>query len=234
MISATLHGLKNFLRTNSEELQPASENSLWSYLNLDWVFTMQIPYSLFYGTEDLSCSPRSYSQKMDELHLQSTDLQMRAAYLKKALETIPLDVLQSSVYFWGHDNFDIICDLLSYNGPKFRELLELTPSDKYNYYPGHCKTQLQIEILLEDALTSTIKLQHLTDIILTMIGEPRNGDELDSLYYFYLKLLTLWKGSDSYIAERILACKTELFKDQVEALKKIEDAPLISKALTLI
>lgn len=234
MISASFHGLtKPLLRTNSEEPQDVSENSLWSYLNLDWVFTIQIPDSLLYGTEDWKCSPRSYSQEM-ELHLQSTDLQVRTAYLKKALETIPLNVLQSSVYFWGHDNFDIICKLLAYNGPKFRELLELTPSEKYNYYPGHCKTQLQIEILLENAFASDIKLQHLTDIILTMIGEPRNGDELDSLYYFYLKLLTLRKGSDSYIADRIRACKTELLSDQVEALKKIEDAPLISEALTFI
>jgi hypothetical protein len=233
MILATvLDSAKSLLGFATKGDDSTTSNSLWSDLNLDWVFTMQIPDSLLDGTEDLKCSPRSYSQEM-ELHLQSTDHQMRTAYLKQALATIPLDVLQSSVYFWGHDNFDIVCTLLSYNGPKFRELLKITPSDKYNYYPGHCKTQLQIEILLEDALTSDLKLQHLTDIILTMIGDPRNGDELDSLYYFYLKLLTQRKG-EGYIADRIQASKTALYKDQIEALKKIEDAPLISAALTLI
>jgi hypothetical protein len=231
MISATLpDSAKSLLGFGTNGNDSTTSNSLWSYLNLDWVFTIQIPDSLLYGTKD--CSPRAYSQEM-ELHLQSGDLQMRAAYLKKALETIPLDVLQSSVYFWGHDNFDIICDLLAYNALKFRELLALTPPEKYNHYPGHCKTQLQIEILLDDALKSDIKLQHLTDIILTMIGEPRNGDELDSLYYFYLKLLIQQKR-EGYIADRIQACKTELLNNQVKALKKIEDAPLISKALTLI
>jgi hypothetical protein len=168
---------------------------------------------------------------MDELHLQNTSLQVRTAYLKKALETIPLNILQESVYFWGHDNFDLVCKLLVNDAPKFRELIELTPPEKYNYYPGHCLTTFQIEILLNDAFANEAKLQQLTDIILTMIGEPRNGEELDFLYYFYLKFLILRQESDSYVADRIRACKTELYKNQIEALKKIEDAPLISKAL---
>jgi hypothetical protein len=168
---------------------------------------------------------------MFKLLLQSTDLQVRTAYLKKALETLPLDVLLSSIYFWGHDNFDIICKLLAYDASKFRQLIELTPPEKYNYYPGHCTTQLQIEILLDDASNNEPKLQQLTDIILTMIGDPRNGEELDFLYYFYLQLLTIRKESDSYVADRIRACKTELHKDQIKALKKIEDAPLIVQAL---
>ncbi len=214
------------------ELQAASEGSLWSYLNFYWIFTTQIPNSLFFSsTEDLRCSPRSYSKEMDELHLRDTDLQVRTAYLKKALETIPLNDLQSSIYFWGHDNLAIVCKLLANNAPKFRELIELTPSDKYNYYPGHCITTLQIEILLDDAFTNVAKLQQLTDIILTMIGEPRNGKELDFLYYFYLNLLILRKKSDSYVADRIRACKTVLYPDQIKALKKIEEAPLIFKAL---
>jgi hypothetical protein len=215
-----------------KEPKASSEGSLWSSLNFFWIFTTQIPSSLFLAsTKDLRCSPRSYSQEMFKLLLQSTDLQVRTAYLKKALETLPLDVLLSSIYFWGHDNFDIICKLLAYDASKFRQLIELTPPEKYNYYPGHCTTQLQIEILLDDASNNEPKLQQLTDIILTMIGDPRNGEELDFLYYFYLQLLTIRKESDSYVADRIRACKTELHKDQIKALKKIEDAPLIVQAL---
>jgi hypothetical protein len=167
---------------------------------------------------------------MDEIHLES-DLQVQTAYLKHALETIPLNILQTSIYFWGHDNFDLICKLLANNAPKFRQLIELTPPEKYNFFPGHCTTEAQIETLLDEAFNKAPKLQQLTDIILTMIGDPRNGDDLDSLYYFYLKLLMLRKGSDAYVADRIRACKTAFAPVQVEALKKIENAPLIAKAL---
>src|SRR4051812_6509806 len=222
----------NFGMRSDEDTEPPSGGGLWSYVDLSWIFTTQIPSSLANNdAKDLRCSPRSYSQEMDELHLQDTDLQIRTAYLKKALDTIPLKVLQSSIYFWGHDNFDLICKLLANNAPKFRELIELTPPEKYNYYPGHCITALQIEILLDDAFANEVKLQQLTDIILTMIGEPRNGEELDFLYYYYLKFLILRKESDSYVADRIRACKIELQKDQVKALKKIKDAPLVEHAL---
>src|ERR1700681_1932950 len=99
------------LKAYPEEPQDTSGGSLWPSFNFHWVFTIQIPNSLFLAsTEDLRCSPRSYSQEIAELNLQS-DLQVRTAYLKKALDTIPLNILQSSIYFWGHDNFDIVCNL---------------------------------------------------------------------------------------------------------------------------
>ncbi|HEY5235316.1 MAG TPA: hypothetical protein VIJ14_03985 [Rhabdochlamydiaceae bacterium] len=230
----TMRGIENDNPKEPEAKTTASAGGLWSYFNFYWVFTTQIPRGLFLAssnTRELRCSPRSYSQEMDDIHLRSTDLQLRTAYLKKALETIPLNVLQTSLYFWGHDNFDLICKLLANDAPKFRQLIELTPSEKYNYFPGHCTTKLQIEVLLDDAFDNETKLQQLTDIILTMIGEPRNGDDLDSLYYFYLKLLILRKESDAYVADRIRACKNVLQLEQVTALKKIENAPLIAQAL---
>ncbi len=210
-----------------------SGGSLWSYFNFYSFFRTLIPRALTLATSSgrpLRCSPRSYSKEMDEIHLES-DLQVQTTYLKHALETIPLNVLQTSIYFWGHDNFDLICKLLANDAAKFRQLIELTPPEKYNFFPGHCTTEAQIETLLDEAFNKAPKLQQLTDIILTMIGDPRNGDDLDSLYYFYLKRLMLRKGSDAYVADRIQACKTAFGLVQVEALKKIENAPLITQAL---
>ncbi len=142
-----------------------------------------------------------------------------------------MEVLQTSIYFWGHDNFDLICKLLENKPMMFQRLVELTPPEKYVYYPGHCTTESQIEILLDNAIDNEPKLDQITDIILTMIGEPRNGNALDSLYVYYIEMLNFWKKSDEYVAARLKACQSSLAMEQINALKKIENAPLLARAL---
>jgi hypothetical protein len=152
-------------------------------------------------------------------------------YLTKALDTVPLEVLQTSAYFWANDNFSYICTLLAQRPAQYRRLIEIAPSEKYCCYTGQCKTEGQIEILLDVAFGDEEKLQAMTDAVLVMIGEPRNGDELDKLYYFYLESLIERKGSDAYIADRLRARKNELTMDQIQALKKIENASHIAIAI---
>jgi hypothetical protein len=218
-------------KTNS--LQNNSGFFLWRFLKFYWNLPSQPPASLTPRTivEQMRCTPRSYSNEMNEIYQKYTDSRVFKTYLTKALDTIPLNVLQTSIYFWGHKNFSFICKFLATRPAQFRQLLKLTPLEKYNYYPGQCTTESQMEILLEDALEDKKKLQETTDVIIVMIGEPRNGFELDNLYYFYLNKLINRQESDAYVAERIQICKNELAMEQIEALRKIENAPLIAKAL---
>jgi len=212
----------------------APRGDLWSYFNFYLTAAAQAFFLPPGNRRVLKCSAGSYSQVMDDLHRVETDRQVHIAYLRKALETLPLDVLLSNAYFWCHENLDLICSSLAGNAPKFRQLVQLTPPEKYSCLPGHCTTKLQIEILLDEALGNPAKLEQLTDIILTMIGDPRNGDDLDALYYFYLELLICRKGSDSYAAERIRTCRPLLAPEQIQALKKNIKTPLIAKELETI
>lgn len=181
--------------------------------------------------EQLNCTPRSYSREMEEISYAYTDRRVFEAYLRKALDQIPLNILQNSIYFWGNDNLSFICKLLADRPEQFRELVELTPMDRFNYLPAQCITVIQIEILFEKACQNKAMMQEFVDVILVMIGEPRNGAELDNLYYFFLKKLIERQETDTYIAQRLRQRQSELSIVQIRALQQIENAPLIAAVL---
>jgi hypothetical protein len=179
---------------------------------------------------EMRCTPRSYNNEMEEIFTHHSDPRVSRIYLTKALTSVPLSTLTNSHFFWGHDNFSHVCELLVKQPGQFRKLLEVIPPEKYNYIPGQCKNEEQIQILLEVALGKVKMLEEVTDAVLIMIGEPRN-EELDKLYYFYLKMLMQRQGTDAYIAERVRSRKKELKEDQITALRKIENASHLQNAI---
>ena len=237
MFPATSDSASHLIRNNSDEYL-TSVNPLSLVLRpISWAWNMamghsqtpELPASTM--VEQLNCTPRSYPTEMEEISFTDADRRVFEAYLRRALDRIPLNILQNSVYFWGNDNLSFICKLLATRPEQFRELIELTPADRYNYLPAQCTTVSQIEILFEKACQNKVLMQEITDVILVMIGEPRNGAELDNLYYLFLKKLMERQGSDAYIAERLRQRQSELSIQQIRALRQIEDAPLITEVL---
>ncbi len=211
--------------TEKESLQwPKWIGSTWRYL-ASW-----IP-SRHPDLEKINFTPRSYSREFEKLFIDQRSPDYMLAFLEKALRLLPLKTLITSHYFWADRQIEYVCEALKDKPEQYRALLQLTPKEFYIQHPCHCKTKQQVEMMLEDAFEDKIKLEDTTDAVVIAIGDERNTEELDELYYYYFSLLAQRKGSHEYIAERIKINWEKLEQMHISALQKIENAPHIQKVI---
>lgn len=178
--------------------------------------------------EEMKFTPRSYDKNIMKVFNEKRDPSFLLAFVNRGLNAISLPDLIKTSNFWVDRHLDVVCSAIG-DGP-FEVLLQLTPQENFIQYPCHCKTPKQIELVLDMALNDEEKLKDITDIVLIAIGDKRNTDELNQLYYYYLRLLIQKKEKpDPFIAERLRANWSKLEEAQIEALKKTEIAPLVQK-----
>lgn len=211
--------------TEKEPLQwPKWIGSTWRYL------ASLIPSS-HPDLEKIRFSPRSYCREFEKLFLEQRDSAFMQAFLDKALGLLPLETLTTSPHFWVDRHIEYICQKLKDKPVQYQALLMRTPGEYYIQYPAHCKTKQQVEMMLDQAFEDKAKLEDITDAVLIAIGDERNTDELDELYYYYLSLLAKKKGSDEYIAKRLKINWGKLEQMHISALQKIENAFHIQKVI---
>ncbi len=212
-----------------ETLQKGTYFGLKSLLS--WIWHSRIPNTLSPRSiaAQMRCTPRSFSLQMDEIAKKQRDPKVMLAYLTKAVNSLPLEQLLTTPYCWTNENIEHIFTLLSNQPERLRKLFEVTSPSTYIVYPGLCKTKEHVIMMLDVAYADGDKLREITNIVLTMLGDARNGPELDHLYYFYLSSLIQRQGSDAYIAERLQIHWKEIPQEHFSALQKIENAPQVQK-----